>query len=206
MRRVTALACTASTLVVGGLILAIGASTPNETSSVVFSADYPDYDTLEDVEAASSLVVEVSFTGESRTVIMEPEMPADPSDPRQNPELGVDPAALASQPKTPPIVTTVHKARVIKVIEGTARVGAVIEIQELGGTYDGIEYVPHDQDTKLDTRSSYLVFLALGSPGVPYQVVNPGQAAFPMTDGGEPMPLESNELDVTTAELREYVD
>ncbi|WP_250443151.1 hypothetical protein [Actinotalea sp. C106] len=172
---------------------------------MTFHADYPEYESLAELAVSSELVVQVEFSGESRTVLIAPEAPEDPSDPRQNPTLGVDPAVLAGQPETPPIVTTVYEAKIANVIEGQARVGQLIEVQEMGGVHEGIAYVS-DDDTEIDTGDDYLLFLSQGASGQPFQLLNPSQAAYPEKVDGIPQPLPANDIGVTTEDLIEYVD
>lgn len=171
-------------------------------STVSFHADYPEYDSLSDLEADSNIVVEVEFTGKTRTELLKEVAPEDSSDPKQNPELGVMKKPSASQAR--PIVTTVHEARVINVVDGAAKVGQLIEVQEMGGVYQGVSYVP-DDDTSLRTDRANLLFLTRVSSGEPYQLLNPMQAVYPESSAGVPEPHPENEIDVTTSELVEYI-
>jgi hypothetical protein len=181
--------------------LAACGETGNEAEVVMFGADYPTYSSVEQLGAAADLVVEVELTGETRTILIEPVAPEDPNDPRQNPLAGAPPQDT-NAPEAPPIVATAYEAVVTNVVEGSAAVGERIEIQELGGTYRGVEYVAEDS-TPFQEDESYLVFLS-AEQELPAQTLNPDEAKF-IESGGEYVPLPTNETPVTTEQLEEYL-
>jgi hypothetical protein len=203
MRRAAELIGVAAGLAVGALAVGALSSGPQSGTGphpvVSFHADYPEYATLQQMATRSDLVVAVRLTGESRTVLLSPEEPADPSDPRQNPSAGVDPAVLAGQPEVPPIVTTVRTAEVTKVVRGDARVGDRIEVQELGGTYKGVAYVS-DDSSALQSRERYMLFLERDGAAQPYHMLNSTQAVYPEVNG-KFRPLPGNRLPLTGSDI-----
>lgn len=179
-------------------------SSESATSDVVtFDADYPAYDSLDSLSKASDVVAQVRFTGQYRTVLIEPIAPEDPNDPEQNPALGAPPAP-SDAPVTPPIVSTVYEARIVEVVSGPVSAGDMIEVSELGGTYQGRKYVQEDGIALIPTKE-YLVFLRT-EEGHPAQLLNPDEAKYPKDKRGDFVPLATNDAPISAVDVKEFVD
>lgn len=172
--------------------------------SVTFHADYPSYDSIEQLDAASDLVAEVRITENSRTVLLTPEEPTDPNDPQSNPTLGVDSPAPAPA-KAPPIVITVRTAEIINVISGDGQAGQIIEVQELGGVYGGKKYAP-EHGVGMAPGENYVMFLSAGDGSGPNALLNPDEAKYPEAADGTFEPLPTNQSPITADEVQEYVE
>ncbi len=138
-------------------------------------ADYPAYDSIREVGAASDLVI----TGEvvdSRVENLYPDR-VDSDDPNVNPQSGVPEDEIDD---IPPIVITVSSVRITEVVTGNAAPGDVIEVSQLGGEIDGQRIVEEDT-TLLDTLDSTVVLFLAAHEGAPYDLVNPEQGVLTLS-------------------------
>lgn len=167
--------------------------------SVLYRADYPQYQSTDALFDKATLVVEARIAGTPRALQEQVEAP-DPSetDPRLNPQAGAPPG-VAAQPEAPPSVITVYTAQIVKVFKGQAQVGQSIEVKELGGEFQGVTYA-EEHTTPMDEGSSYVLFLET-YPDSPAALLNPVQAKYPLDSSGAPAPLPENTLKLTRAEL-----
>jgi hypothetical protein len=128
-----------------------GCSTPNlALGSASFSADYFVYDTLDDAVKASTDIVEAQFIS-SRSDMEYPDTSSS-SDPAKNPQAGVELTEEEKEALGVPI--TISTLKVTSVLEGDLSVGDVIEVSQLGGIKDGVQYTETDTTLMGDVPSS----------------------------------------------------
>ncbi len=133
------------------------------------AADYPWYESVEQLVDAADLVVRVTATGPTR----EYEVSADPPD-----------------DDLPGLEATALTARVTEVVTGDVAVGDVVEVAQNPCTARPLPVGP-DAD--------YVLALAAFGPGVPTSQLNDGQAAWQVDADGRLRPVDpANDLDVTS--------
>jgi len=115
-------------------------------------ADYPSYSDVESLFESATLVVE-GDVGESRVDVLYPSYEGD--DPAFNPLAGTD---TRPDPKAGAVPITVFEVRITKVHSGDAKPGDLIEVQQLGGSLDGVEYSA-EGTASLAKGSAPLLFL-----------------------------------------------
>ncbi|GAA1689830.1 hypothetical protein GCM10009733_102670 [Nonomuraea maheshkhaliensis] len=189
LRRLGALVLTA--------LFVTACSSHDET--VLYRADYPQYESAGALFDRASLVVEARIVGAPRYLqeVTEPEPTT--TDPQLNPEAGAPAEAAGDQPDPPPMVITVSTAQVVKVFKGEAKVGQTIEVKELGGVFDGVTY-EEEHTSELKQDSGYVLFLET-FPDSPAALLNPVQAKYPLDASNNPAPLPENTIKVTRTEL-----
>lgn len=174
-------------------------SAPEEASNVVtYHAEYPEYESLGELQQGADVVATVEFTGESRTYELQPIAPEDPTDPVQNPSYGA-PEADGATPEAPTIVVTAYQARVIDVLSGNLEPGDLIEVKQLGGEADGVTYVAPDE-ASLSEQQTALVFLSAWE-NEPYSLLSPNDALFPQDRSGVYEPLPESDVHVIPEEI-----
>ncbi|MDM7829964.1 hypothetical protein [Cellulomonas edaphi] len=174
-------------LVVGVLALA-GCSSDPEV--VVSYADYPAYSTPQEIVDAADAVVRGTVTG-SRVKEDRPEVSTD-GDPSLNPQAGLD-----EVPDVPGVVVTISTVRVEEVVKGDVAVGDLIEVAQLGGLYDGVQYV-EAATTTLEEGSDYVLLLAAHGAEVPFDLLHPVQAMYTVDHGDLDPVAPDNEVAVDT--------
>ncbi|MFL1378321.1 hypothetical protein [Nocardiopsis protaetiae] len=199
MRTITLTAAT-------GLVLALAAcAAPDATETaaddvVVYHPDYPVYDTPEDLLTSADLVVEGIITSSSVReidILLPPEEGLDPA---------ADPASGVPDPEEEALlVFTVHEVQVTSVVSGDAEVGETIEIKQLGGVLDGVEYIEPGA-VALEAGRPHLLFLS-GVYDVPFSLINAHQGAYSVeSDGGfEPLHAE-NHVPISEDVIEEFSD
>ncbi|CAL9547253.1 hypothetical protein SUDANB121_04379 [Nocardiopsis dassonvillei] len=197
MRTITLTAAT-------GLVLALAAcAAPDSPETVaddvvVYQPDYPVYDTPEGLLSSADLVVEGVITSSSVQeidILLPPEEGLDPA---------ADPAAgVPDSEEEALLVFTVHEVEVTSVVSGDAQVGETIEIKQLGGVMDGVEYVEPGA-VALEAGRPHLLFLS-GVYDVPFSLINSHQGAYSVeSDSGfEPLHAE-NHVPISTDDIEEF--
>lgn len=178
---------------VAGSSLAGCASQPSAGSSaeppvVTSYADYPAYDTPQEIVDAADVVARVTVLDTS-VVDDKPEVSTD-GDPRTNPQAGLD-----DPQDVPGVVVTIADARVDEVVKGDVAVGDVIQVAQLGGLYRGVRY-EEAETTPFDVGGSYVLLMADHGPGVPYDLLHPVQAMYTVDDGSDDLQPVAPDNDV----------
>ncbi|MGV9989974.1 hypothetical protein [Streptomyces sp. NPDC003374] len=163
-----------------------GAGSAKAAETVTYSADYPDYASLDEVIKKSDVVVEGTVLG-SRVERMLPDAPAG-DNPATNPQAGLSPAEKKQAKEADeenPVVVTVSRVKVTRALAGHVAAGDVIEVSQLGGTYKGVKY--QDSGTTLLAKGGpkYVLMLAAHGRGKPYDLVNPVQALYGVKQDGK---------------------
>jgi hypothetical protein len=162
--------------------------------TVVYHSDYPAYDTLAALYDKADVVVEAHIAGPGEVRQLLPN--AGGSDPKSNPNAGVD----ANQQVAPePIITTVFKVNVARVFKGSAKAGESIEVKQLGGQYGGVTY-KEEGAVALQTDTTYLLFLAV-FPDSPASLLNSEQAQYGVETSGSLRRVGGNPLTFSVADL-----
>ncbi|HWJ84678.1 MAG TPA: hypothetical protein VNR62_04570 [Cellulomonas sp.] len=182
--RAVLLACVAA------LVLAGCSSSPRVVTSY---ADYPSYETPQDIVDAADVVVRGVATG-SRVLEDKPVV-STTGDPVSNPQAGLDEVT-----DVPGVVVTISTVRVEEVIKGDVAVGDVIEVAQLGGLYDGVRYVEAATTTLEKGAEDYVLLLAAHGPGVPYDLLHPVQAMYTVDERDLDPVAPDNEVAVDTVD------
>lgn len=151
--------------------------TPNtnaEPMVVQMHAAYPGFSDLDSLLEESAAVVQGSIIS-SRVVELYPDVSTS-DDPRINPQAGLTPEQIAEGNEIPPLVATVFTMQVENSIEGSP--ANQIEIRQLGGTKDGVTYLPPgDASLEVDPAKDYVLILAKEGEN-PYVLPNPAESAY----------------------------
>lgn len=166
---------------------------PVPTATVTMQADYPWYETVDDLAAESEWVVTVTL-GSSRYDVSLP-IQANETDPALNPQAGLDPSEIQEDPGLP---ITVYEATVEAVHVGGLATGNTIEVGRMGGLLDGIM---HESNlTRLESGGTYLLFLS-STPGHPAYVLGGDQGAFVPDGKGGFISITGDRLSIDPAAL-----
>ncbi|MEN0129629.1 MAG: hypothetical protein AAGC49_09330 [Brevundimonas sp.] len=187
-------------VLLGIVALALAACSPDEPEVVMSTADYPSYSTPQEIVDAADVVVRGEVLG-ARVEEDHPVVSTE-GDPTLNPQAGLD-----EVPDVPGIVVTVSTVRVEEVIKGDVAVGDLIEVSQLGGLYEGVQYL-ESQTTPLEEGSQdYVLLLAAHGPGVPYDLLHPVQAMYTVEAGTlEPVPGENPVAVETVDQLEDLAE
>ncbi|SDY94155.1 hypothetical protein SAMN05421684_2456 [Asanoa ishikariensis] len=170
LRRIVAVAVVAL-LAAGGCGKALG-------GRVVYQGDYPRYQSVAELLERATLVVEATTANPRFDKLY-------PTDGEKTEETAV--------------VITVYDATVTKVHKGSARVGQVVQVKQMGGEIDGVVYEQPEQVPFRD-GTPYLLFLET-YPDAAASLLNPDQAQYEVDPAGGYKPLGDNTLTVTAADL-----
>jgi hypothetical protein len=163
------------------------ASSPKPVEVVNIAADYPDYSSAEQIIDTSDLVVQVQPVS-SRVETLQPDV-SDSTDPLANPQAGV-PADQVAQ--IDPVVVTVSTVKIVDVVKGAANPGDLIEVSQLGGVLNGVQYVEADTTTLSPaTGTDYVLMLAAHGADDPYDLVNPVQGMYEVNTADELSPVQN---------------
>lgn len=155
-----------SILVISGFFFATRNTKTME--KVTISADYPKYDTLENLVDRADTIVKgkiIDFTYSNLNITQE----VDSDNEYLNPGGEIDHST------TP---YTVYTIEIEKAYKGDYAENDVIEIKQLGGIIGNIEYVLEDNiDAKLEKEHKYVFFLETYTDS-PASLLNPLQASY----------------------------
>ncbi|MEZ0073767.1 hypothetical protein [Planotetraspora sp. GP83] len=189
-RFVVPLALLASTVILGAC------ANSNGDKVITYHADYPAYDSADNLFNTADLIVEATVSTQPVSVQeLKPDTAGD--DPKLNPAAGAPTAEVAQPPD--PVVISVYKASVTKVYKGAAQVGQSIDIQQLGGKLNGITY-QEEEAHALQQNQGYVLFLQT-YPDAPAALLNPLQGQYPLNAKGEPAQLQENPVALTSDDL-----
>ncbi|GIF00477.1 hypothetical protein [Paractinoplanes rishiriensis] len=163
---------------------------------VIYAGDYPVYGTAKDLYRTANLVVEARLV-ESR-VVKEAEPVNQGSDPKTNPQAGA-PAGKDAPPAPPPLVETVFTAEVVGVHKGAAKAGDRVEVKQMGGTVDGVQYI-EDKQTSMAVDKTYLLFLAT-FPDSPAALLSPEQGKYLVGADGSLTAMSGNSITLKRTDL-----
>lgn len=154
---------------------------PSEVSEVVtLEADVLPYKTVEDIAARADALVELSITG-SRDELMGPDFSSD--DPKLNPYAGSGETPSDAELARMQIAMTVYKAKVINTLAGDLSEGQTIEVVELGGSKNGIDYNVA-QMTALSDEVPDIMFISQEEDGR-FSIVGMEQGKFNLEGSGK---------------------
>ena len=125
------------------------AKTPNK--EVLIYTDYPEYDTVDHMEDAATVIIEGKIISEKVVKLDPSETLTDEqkNDPKLNP--GGETESLS-------FPYTIYMVEINTVYKGDVKEGNTIEIKQLGGTVDNVNYTEEDA-TKIQIDSTYILFL-----------------------------------------------
>lgn len=161
-----------------------------EESELPPMGDWLYYSTLDELLAATDLVVLATATDDVRTEQHEPLEPEDPTDPQQNPTLGVPDAEPA-----PPYTVDIRDMEVHDTIRGDVSPGTTIGLVEHHGPWD----------TGMLEGAEYLLFLSTGQEGVFY-LVTPIQGMYVVEDGSVRDMTQDPYGAISLEELQELIE
>ncbi|HET9519240.1 MAG TPA: hypothetical protein VFO77_16070, partial [Actinoplanes sp.] len=124
---------------------------------VAYHATYSSYGTVDDLLSTADLVVRGTPTA-ARTEQIFMDAPSG-NDPNTNPQAGLSSKERDEVRKESGIVVTVSTVKVLEVVKGDVTVGDTIEVSQLGGSFEGVQY-QDDGTTLLSKDGEYVLFLA----------------------------------------------
>ena len=149
----------------------------------VYKPDYPQYLSAEELLQAASVVVRARSVGPGRVMKLLPTS-------RQG---------GAGQAVDEGVIVTVTTFRVAAVIKGQLDRGALIEIKQLGGLFEGVNYV-EEGAAPLRRDTVYDLFLQT-YPDAPASLLNPVQGQYVVQADGRSASLPGNTVTVNAEEL-----
>ncbi|MCX4823980.1 hypothetical protein OG883_29715 [Streptomyces sp. NBC_01142] len=161
-----------------------------EPDVVAYEADYPSFDSIDEVIKKSDVIVRGTVMG-SRVEEMRPEASTG-GDPASDPQAGLSPEEAA---EAEPVVVTVSTVKVSAVLSGDVAVGDTVEVSQLGGTLGGVTY--RDKTTTFLAKGSteYVLLLADHGSKAPYDLLNPEQALYTVKPGARVEPVSEGGFD-----------
>lgn len=165
---------------------------PSEASKVVtLEADVLPYETVEDIAARADALVELSITG-SRNELMGPDFSSD--DPKLNPYAGSGETPSEEELARMQIAMTVYTAKVIDTLAGDLSEGQTIEVVELGGSKNGINY-DVAQMTALSDKVPDIMFITQEEDGR-FSIVGMEQGKFNSEGSGKYVSMHPERTDL----------
>lgn len=158
-------------LAVVSLLATTGCADDQPRSSVQLGADYPVYETVESLVDAADLIVE-GTENSSRTDLVVPD----------DPEGGDEDDG---------IVTTMTELSVSSVLMGDLEEGSTIEVSQIGGTYEDIDYVYEGGSFIEDAEGASVVVLLEELEDGTRAPLNPEQGVLLIDDDGTLLQLNS---------------
>lgn len=162
------------------LTILVGCASTND-EVLTSSAAYPAFSTSAELATSADLIVRgVTLSSHTEKKFMEQSIGGDQL---TNPQAGL-PKDEQKRALEDSYVVTISTVRVDEVLKGKATVGDTVEVSQLGGKSDGVQY--QDEGTRLLEigHDSYLLFLAAHGSGKPYDLPNPGQAMYSVGANG----------------------
>lgn len=171
-------------------LFSAGCDGSSASGPVVYEAEYLTYESLDDLWDAADLVVTAS-TSQGPTVR----------------RLDIEGSGKGEEAGEEGDVYTVFVVEVGHVWKGSASPGETLEVKQLGGLYEGVQYVEEGQAT-LSRDQNYVLFLVEfpDFPGVPASLLNPSQGQYRLDAGGELVPIGGNDLTVSIKALEELAE
>jgi len=147
------------------------AKTPNK--DVIINTDYPEYDTVEKAKDAATVIIEGKIISAKEVTldITETLTAEQKNDPKLNP--GGETVSLS-------FPNTIYTVEIKKVYKGNVIEGNTIEIKQLGGTVDNVNYTEADA-TKIEIGSTYILFLETFSDS-PASLINQIEGIYEYKD------------------------
>lgn len=146
-------------------------------------ADWPVFSTPEELaERADTIITGVVRSSSTRLISFESEE-VNSVDPMINPQAGLSEAELQEVHETGDgHVATVHTIEITGVLQGDVAVGDVVTVEQLGGDYDGADYVDQGGE-QMQVGQEYLLFTRQRSDDQ-LNLVNPSQTIYAVSDSG----------------------
>ena len=161
-----------------GAVALLAACSPQQ---VEIQADYPAYSTLTELCGTATLVVTGTPVGSEVRKVDLRTGATEGDTPEENPTLGVEGSQPEGARPEDLAVVSVTSFEVDEVVAGRAiDAGEVIEVSQMGGEIDGVNY--EATQFPLDEGTTYLLFLQ-EFDGAPAALLNPTQAGYVVTSG-----------------------
>lgn len=160
----------------GMLLVALTGCSAVSPEPVVYHGLYPSYSSATDLGESADLIA-VGVVESSTTRWIDVSTSSGSDDPALDPALGAE-----DEPEAAVLPYTVQRFTLTRVIKGSAAVGDVIEVKQLGGDIDGKQY-SEEGSTLLESGNRYALYLATYDKA-PADLLNPSQAAYVQNDDG----------------------
>ena len=138
----------------------------NGQATVIYDPDYPQYASLDQLAKQADLVIRATMTS-SRVEELNKAVAPPSDDPAANPGGDVP---------TDSLVYTIYTFAISDCYKGCESSGDTVEVSQLGGVLNGVNYVFSDGD-QFKTNKKYILFLNTFT-GLPAVLLNPEQAAY----------------------------
>lgn len=183
-------------------MIAVAAAVPllmagcsSEPPKAYMDAIYPEIEGVEQAVEESDLIV-VAEVLESREEIIYPEISFE-GDPNTNPQAGLTWDDIDMDELGLPV--TITEVRVVECLTGDCVAGEILEIEQMGGMMDGVEYVETGGLLLEDAASDQLVLFLSDEAGVT-SLINPEVSVQALSDDGETLVAAESEDGETTTE------
>lgn len=174
-----------------------GCANTADSATVMIDAEYASYQSTQQLVDDSDLII----TGEVLSTTSElqyPEISDDP-DPQRNPQAGVTLSEKNLEELAIPILVT--KIRVTEVISGAVSAGEIIEVSQVGGIKDGINYVEPDTVPLSDLKGETVVLALKAHEDAPYDLVSDKYAIMLLNEQGEISAAKSESGEISSIPL-----
>lgn len=147
-------------------------------NKVIVYADFPSYNTIGEIKNNSSDIIKGKIL-KSKVEKLDLAENIDSTDPKLNPSYG---AKEKPSKEDSMFICTVYEVKVIDVIKGNLKKNDIIKVKELGGSFEGKNYVL--EGTKyMGPQKDYILFLeGYDNPDIPYSPLNPSQGSMEVSD------------------------
>ncbi|MDY5584241.1 MAG: hypothetical protein SPG61_00420 [Arcanobacterium sp.] len=174
-----------------------GCANTADSATVMIDAEYASYQSTQQLVDDSDLII----TGEVLSTTSElqyPEISDDP-DPQRNPQAGVTLSEKDLEELAIPILVT--KIRVTEVISGAVSAGEIIEVSQVGGIKDGVNYVEPDTVPLSDLEGENVVLALKAHEDAPYDLVSDKYAIMLLNEQGKISAAKSESGEISSIPL-----
>jgi hypothetical protein len=152
-----------------------------EKDTLFINADFPSYDTVENLTTKASVIIRGTILS-SKVVEMDTRIITNDKNEKSNPNYNAQSDSVTNTPYTKKVYT-VYAVKVNDSYKGEFKSGDTIEIKQLGGEINGQTYVLEDSIEFMNNKK-YIMFLET-YPNSPACLLNQIQATYiDEVDGG----------------------
>ena len=147
------------------------ARTPNK--EVLINTDYPEYDTVEKAKDAATVIIEGK-------IISAKVLTLDPTETLSDEQKNGAKTNPGGETESQSFPYTIYTVEIVQIYKGSVIKGNTIEIKQIGGTVDNVNYTEEDA-TKIEIGSTYILFLETFSDS-PASLINQIEGIYEYKD------------------------
>jgi len=150
----------------------------DKNKTIICHADYPFYNSVDELGNRSSDIIKGKVL-KSEVEKLDLRLNNNSTNPKLDPSYGSEP----STEEESMFVCTVYEVKVTDVIKGDLKKNDIIKVKEMGGLFEGNNYV-YDGVKYMEPKKDYILFLeGYNNPDIPYSTLNPSQGFMEVLDG-----------------------